>query len=101
MLNLFDGELVNDKEWRTIKSKSPIFLIFDALVVSQANLIPLRFSQRLIAADGLVKSRYSPARHGGLRKPMEQDFSIDVYMKEMFNIWDAKHILSSNLMPKL
>ena len=83
---MFDGELVADKPWRKDNS-APIFLVFDALVVNQVNMIALNFSDRLLDAHKYIEKRFLPAR----AMPSKEGKlpSVDLYMKEMFNVWDA------------
>lgn len=91
--NFFDGELVVDSPWRK-ESLAPIFLIFDALIVNTSNVIGEPFNLRLKTAHDYIARRFLPAR--SLPGKEEKLPPIDVYMKEMFHVWDAKE-----LMPKL
>lgn len=61
IVNLFDGELVIDKQWRA-NASAPIFLIFDSLITNTKNLIAKPFHIRLTETDKYVKQRYLPAR---------------------------------------
>jgi len=101
--NLFDGELVNDKEWRSKNvyagdKPKPIFLVFDAILVNKNNEMASPFRTRLIQADKYLKKRFTAARMR-LKKQNGQEPScpneIDVYMKEMFEVWDAPKILTN------
>lgn len=67
--NLFDGELVNDKEWRsknvyTGEKPKPIFLVFDAILVNRSNEMASPFRVRLVQADKYLKKRFTAARMG-------------------------------------
>ena len=100
--NVFDGELVIDKKWRRgNESDHPIFLIFDVLIVNKKNLMPLTFTQRLKEGNAYIQNRFTKARL--LRKVVENKEKVpivDVFMKEMFNIWDA-HVIFSLIKDKL
>lgn len=60
--NLFDGELLYDENWRKQDKKTPIFLVFDAIVVQGKNLIAEPFRKRLQPADEYLKLRFTAAR---------------------------------------
>ena len=91
-MNLFDGELVIDKPWRK-DNTAPIFLTFDALVVNTINVIASPFHKRLIDASNYILQRFLPVR-GTLTKP-EKLPAIDIYMKEMFHIWDSYQLFEA------
>ena len=94
LVNVFDGELVIDKAWRKGEANSvPIFLIFDCILVNTVNLIALPFSQRLNDTYQYIIKRFLPARQKTQNLEPRKHY-VDVYMKEMFNIWDAKHLLT-------
>ncbi len=90
--NLFDGELVIDKPWRKDNS-SPIFLIFDALIVNTVNVVSSPFHKRLVDANAYVLKRFLPVR-GTVIKPGKLP-AIDIYLKEMFHIWDAHELFGA------
>ena len=100
--NIFDGELVIDSKWRPgLETGIPIFLIFDVLVADAKNLMPFPFTKRLIEGNKYVQERFTKARM--LRKLVPNQDNIppvDVFMKEMFNIWDA-HVIFSLIKNKL
>lgn len=84
--NLFDGELVVDAPWRK-DSSAPIFLIFDALIVNTTNVLGDAFHKRLHAANQYIAQRFLPGRN--MQPKLEKLPPIDVFMKEMFHVWDA------------
>ena len=61
IVNLFDGELVDDSNWRR-KNTGKIYLVFDALIVNTENVMHLNFQRRLEKADQYIKQRFLPAR---------------------------------------
>lgn len=98
--NLFDGELLQDNDWRGGLTE-PVFLVFDALVVNRKSQLALPFDVRLLTADAYIESRISMmrmlvkkgyVRHGSIELP-----KIDIFMKEMFSVWDAKVIFDKIL----
>ena len=61
--NVLDGELVIDNKWREGERKSsPIFLVFDALIVNNSNLMYQPFTRRLIDANAYMQNRFTKAR---------------------------------------
>jgi mRNA guanylyltransferase len=100
--NLFDGELLYDNNWRSTKKTTPIFLVFDAIVVQGRNLIAETFRKRLQPADEYLKLRFTAARIDPTRAVPQNAAKIpeiDIYMKEMFEVWDTPFILN-NIMAK-
>jgi len=59
MVNLFDGELVQDNRDATTLCAMPTFLVFDCLVVGRQNVMHLNFRDRLKAANDYILPNFS------------------------------------------
>ena len=95
--NLFDGELIRDKNWREKTKNTPIFLVFDALQVQNQNLMAFPFRKRVCEVDKYLKLRFTAARIDSTKAiptNAENYPEIDIYMKEMFEVWDTSFILN-------
>ena len=95
IVNLFDGELVDDKPWRK-DSSAPIFLVFDSLVVNKQSVVGSAFHRRLTEAHKYVIERFLPARVLQ-SNPDAKLPCVDIYMKEMFHCWDAHQLFEKLL----
>ena len=102
MKNVIDGELVIDNKWRKgVQKDNPIFLAFDALLINYTNQMHFPFTRRLIDANTYMQNRFTKARILEKHTPSQDRIPpVDVYMKEMFNVWDA-HVIFDLIKNKL
>jgi len=112
ILNIYDGELVQDDELvgqqdgknvfrRKVK---PTFLVFDCLVVQEGgrpkNLMYLNFRNRLKAAEKYINYNHTSIRLYQQENKDKLDISkynpkdpwIEIYMKDMFEVWEVSSL---------
>ena len=105
--NIFDGELVQDYNYKNDGSKLgnrvPFYLIFDALVVNGENVMHLNFRQRLAKSNDYASRTYEIYRmirekNGGISdKKLAQLLRfpfLTIFMKDVFEVWDTPDLLN-------